>query len=57
MKELFLIEAAKNKALPIGGGLWIPILHPELRIAPLVYGVDFRWQYRPNAGVLRPCAG
>ena len=34
MKELFLIEAAKNKALPIGGGLWIPILHPELRIAP-----------------------
>ena len=34
MKELFLIEAAKNKALPIGGGLWIPILHPELRIVP-----------------------
>ena len=27
-------EAAKNKALPIGGGLWIPVLHPELRIAP-----------------------
>ena len=34
MKEIFLIEAAKNKALPIGGGLWIPVLHPELRIAP-----------------------
>ncbi len=34
MKELFLIEAAKNKALPIGGGLWVPILHPELRISP-----------------------
>ena len=34
MKEIFLIEAAKNKALPIGGGLWIPILHPELRIIP-----------------------
>ena len=34
MKDIFLIEAAKNKALPIGGGLWIPVLHPELRIAP-----------------------
>ena len=31
MKELFLIEATKNKALPVGGGLWVPILHPELR--------------------------
>ena len=34
MKDIFLIEAAKNKALPIGRGLWIPFLHPELRIAP-----------------------
>ncbi len=34
MKELFLIEATKNKALPIGGGLWIPLLHPEMRVAP-----------------------
>ena len=34
MKDIFLIEAAKNKALPIGGGLWIPVLHPELRVAP-----------------------
>ena len=34
LKELFLIEAAKNKALPIGGGLWIPLFHPELRPAP-----------------------
>ena len=33
-KEIFLIEAAKNKVLPIGGGLWIPIFHPELRISP-----------------------
>ena len=37
MKELFLIEAAKNKALPIGGGLWIPRLHPELRISPALH--------------------
>jgi arylsulfatase len=34
LKELFLIEAAKNDALPIGGGLWVVVFHPELRIAP-----------------------
>ena len=34
LKQLFLIEATKNKALPIGGGLWIPVLHPELRVVP-----------------------
>jgi arylsulfatase A-like enzyme len=34
MKELFLIEATKNKALPVGGGLWVPILHPEMRLSP-----------------------
>ena len=34
MKEIFLIEATKNKALPIGGGLWVAALHPELRISP-----------------------
>ncbi len=34
MKDLFLIEATKNKALPVGGGLWIVVLHPEMRLAP-----------------------
>jgi arylsulfatase len=34
MKEIFIIEAARNKALPIGGGLWIVNLHPEMRISP-----------------------
>ena len=34
LKELFAMEAARNKALPIGGGLFIPVLHPEMRIAP-----------------------
>ena len=34
MKDLFLIEFTKNKGLPIGGGLWIPVLHPELRLVP-----------------------
>ena len=34
LKELFAMEAARNKVLPIGGGLFIPVLHPEMRIAP-----------------------
>jgi arylsulfatase A-like enzyme len=34
LKELFLIELTKNKGLPVGGGLWVPVLHPELRLAP-----------------------
>ena len=34
MKDLFLIELTKNKGLPIGGGLWIPILHPECLVPP-----------------------
>ena len=34
MKELFAIEAARNAVLPIGGGLWVPVYHPELRVAP-----------------------
>jgi arylsulfatase A-like enzyme len=34
MREIFAIEAAKNAVLPIGGGLWVPVYHPELRVAP-----------------------
>ena len=34
LKDLFLVEATRNKALPIGGGLWIPAFHPEMRISP-----------------------
>ena len=34
LKDLFLVEATKNQALPIGGGLWIPVFHPEMRLAP-----------------------
>src|SRR5208282_1276304 len=33
MKDMFLIEAARNNVLPIGGGLWVPVIHPELRIS------------------------
>jgi arylsulfatase len=34
LKDLFLIEFTKNSGLPIGGGLWVSALHPELRMAP-----------------------
>ncbi len=34
LQDIFLIEATKNKVLPIGGGLWIVALHPEMRITP-----------------------
>ena len=29
MKNLFLVESAKNQNLPIGGGLWTPVFHQE----------------------------
>ncbi len=41
MKELFLIEVTKNKGLPVGGGLWVPVLHPEMRIGP----VNTEWNF------------
>jgi arylsulfatase len=34
MREMFAIEAARNSVLPVGGGLWTVVYHPELRIAP-----------------------
>jgi arylsulfatase A-like enzyme len=46
MKALFLVEAAKNKDMPIGGGLWTG-LHPEDRGA----SPATEWTFR--AGVTR----
>jgi len=34
LKDRFLVELTRNKGLPIGGGLWIPVFHPELKLAP-----------------------
>jgi hypothetical protein len=34
VEKLFLIEFTNNKGLPVGGGLWIPAMHPEPRLAP-----------------------
>ncbi|HTW13947.1 MAG TPA: arylsulfatase [Nocardioides sp.] len=33
LKEVFAIEAARNSVYPVGGGLWVPVYHPELRIS------------------------
>ncbi len=41
MREIFMVEAAKNSVLPVGGGLWVPVYHPELRIAPPYREWDF----------------
>jgi arylsulfatase len=34
MKELFTIEFARNQGFPVGGGLWVPVVRPDLRIVP-----------------------
>jgi len=34
MKDLFSIEFARNHGFPVGGGLYIPVVRPDLRIAP-----------------------
>ena len=34
MKERFLVEFTRNNGLPVGGGLWVPVFHPELRAKP-----------------------
>jgi arylsulfatase len=57
MKELFLIEATKNKALPIGGGLWVPVLHPELRLAPSATEWNFTGDITRMPEVAAPALG
>ncbi|HSH16030.1 MAG TPA: sulfatase-like hydrolase/transferase, partial [Verrucomicrobiae bacterium] len=34
MKELFSIEFARNQGFPVGGGLFVPVVRPDLRITP-----------------------
>ena len=34
MKELSLVEFTRNSGLPVGGGLYVPVFHPELRAKP-----------------------
>ena len=57
MKEIFLIEATKNKGLPIGGGLWVVRLHPEMRISAAVYGVDVHRRHHRMPEFTAPALG
>lgn len=34
MKDIFLVEIARNNGLPVGGGLFVPVVRPDLRLAP-----------------------
>lgn len=57
MKELFIVEAAKNKALPIGGGLFVPVYHPELRISPPYTEWTFSAETTRMPEFCAPCLG
>ena len=57
MKDLFLIEFTKNNGLPIGGGLWVPVFHPELRAAPPYTAWTFRRRDHADAGIRRAGSG
>jgi len=41
MKKKFLQEFRKNKGFPVGGGLWVPVVHPEDRISTPYTEWDF----------------
>ena len=56
-EDLFLIELTKNKGLPIGGGLWIPVLHPELRLVPPYTSWIFRGAITRMPEVAAPALG
>ena len=57
MKELFTIEFARNNGFPVGGGLFVPVVRPDLRISPSLHGVDVRGQHDADAGIRRAGAG
>ena len=57
MREMFAIEAARNSVLPIGGGMWVPIFHPELRIAPPYREWEFSGEITRMPEVCAPALG
>ncbi len=44
LQKVFFKEAERNKVFPIGGGLWIAVYHPELRLTPPYK----EWTFGPN---------
>ena len=57
MQDLFLSEFTKNKGLPIGGGMWVPILHPELRLTPPYTSWTFPEASRESRRFTAPALG
>lgn len=57
MRELFSMEAAKNSVYPVGGGLWIIALHPELRISTPYRNWDFTGELRRMPEFIAPSLG
>ena len=57
MKDLFLIEFTKNSGLPIGGGLWVMVFHPELRLMPPYTAWTFPGTIRRMPEVTAPTLG
>lgn len=57
MKEIFTIEAAKNSVFPVGGALWVPTLHPELRISTPYRKWDFTGELRRMPETIAPQLG
>jgi arylsulfatase len=57
MKEIFAIEAARNQVLPVGGGLWVPVFHPELRITTPYQEWDFFGSIRRMPEFCAPALG
>ena len=43
--------------MPIGGGLWIPIFHPEFRVAPPYNRMGLPRRLRPHAEFAAPVLG
>ncbi|QYF73975.1 arylsulfatase [Cryobacterium sp. PAMC25264] len=57
MRELFAMEAAKNSVYPVGGGLWIATLHPELRISTPYRNWDFTGDMTRMPEFMAPALG
>lgn len=57
MKELFMIEAAKNSVFPVGGALWVPIYHPEDMIATPYRSWNFTGDLRRMPEPIAPRLG
>ncbi|WP_337749676.1 arylsulfatase [Microbacterium sp. B19(2022)] len=57
LKELFAIEAAKNSVYPVGGGLWVPIYHPEFRISTPYRSWNFTGSLRRMPEFIAPALG